>query len=244
VTGSRRTRREFLFLAAGWFPFFWRRRSISLAGAKFRILRRSRSGRRYLVIHGNEETARQVLEEHMQTHAGVAYLITSRERNVPVDGGIIDPNRMFSRIGAEASLKRLNPQWTAEQIGDALRALDRGREKLVRALVPRSGARLVALHNNSEGYSVKDEVPVSDEVSLKEPGEPHAFFLCTDPKDFAVLSTSPYNVVLKHRKPVDDDGSLSRLAARRGIRYINLEVGLGGFDRQRGMLLWLERHLP
>ena len=90
---------------------------------------------------------------------------------------------------------------------------------------------------------VADEVPISDQTSLRAPGNPHAFFLCTDPRDFEVLKTSPYNVVLQQRAPKIDDGSLSRLAAAREFRYINLEVGLGHFDRQREMVWWVEWNL-
>jgi hypothetical protein len=238
-------RREFLALGLGWFPFFWRRkRYVSLAGARFRLISRGHSPRRYLVIHGNEETARQVLEEHMRSNRGVAYAVTSSQRNVPIRSGMLDPNRMFSRPGAEKNLRRLNSGWTPAETGLALDELDRGRDQLVRALFPHDGSRLVALHNNSEGYSVRDEVPISDRVSLKNPDDPHAFFLCTNPKDFELLSESAYNVVLQQKAPPEDDGSLSRLAAARGIRYINLEVGLGKFEKQREMLTYLERTLP
>jgi len=84
---------------------------------------------------------------------------------------------------------------------------------------------------------------VLTEVAL-EPDDPHAFFLCTDPKDYAVLATSPYNVVLQQKVPPADDGSLSRLAASRGVRYVNLEVRMGNSDRQREMLRWLDWNLP
>jgi hypothetical protein len=230
------------FLAFGWLPF-WRPRHIDLAGARFRILRNGRSRRRYLRIHGNEETARLALERHMETHDGIAYVIQNPGRNVQVEGVKLDPNRMFSRVGAEASVKTLNPGATAGQVGRALDVLDRGRERLVRALTPPRGGLLVALHNNSEGYSVNDEVPISDRTSMRQPGQPHAFFLCTDPADFEVLRTSPYNVVLQQHGPKEDDGSFSRLAAARGIRYVNLEVGLGQTERQREMLDWLEGNL-
>jgi hypothetical protein len=232
-------RRDFLA-----FPFFWRRDTIHLAGAKFHIYRHRHSKHRYLVIHGNEETARQVLREHIRSAAGIAYIVEGHTRNQPIEGGLIDPNRMFSRAGAEANLKRLNRDWPPEHIAHALNELDRGREKLVRALMPPRGGRLFALHNNSEGYSVKDEVAISDRTSLKQPDNPHAFFLCTDPADYEILATSPYNVVLQQKAPPDDDGSLSRLAAKRGARYINLEVALGDAARQREMVDWLEAHLP
>lgn len=231
------SRRE--VLAFGWFPFF-RPKHIALAGARFRILRNGHSPRRYLVIHGNEESARTVLVRHMEAHEGIGYVIEGRTRNVEVEGLRLDPNRMFSRVGAEASLKRLNPNLDPAALARALDVLDRGRSKLVRALTPPPGGLTFALHNNSESYSVTDEVPISDQTSLREPSNPHAFFLCTDPRDFEVLKTSPYNVVLQQRAPVEDDGSLSRLAAARGFRYVNLEIALGQTERQREMVWWLE----
>jgi hypothetical protein len=234
------SRRE--LLAFGWLPFF-RPRHISLAGARFRILRNGHSRRRYLVIHGNEESAREVLVRHMETHDGIAYVVEGHTRNVEVEGLRLDPNRMFSRIGAEASLKRLNPNLDPARMAHALDVLDRGRPKLVRALTPPPGGLTFALHNNSEGYSVTEEVPISDQTSLREPRNPHAFFLCTDPRDFDILKTSPYNVVLQQRAPSTDDGSLSRLAAASGFRYVNLEVALGQTERQREMVWWLEWNL-
>ena len=101
-----------------------------------------------------------------------------------IDGGEIDPNRMFSRTGAEASLKSLNPSWDQTRIAAALAVLDRGRERLVQAFFPPPGGLLVALHNNSEAYSVADERPISDAESIRDPDHPHAFFLCTDPCRF------------------------------------------------------------
>ena len=70
------------------------------------------------------------------------------------------------------------------------------------------------------------------------------FFLCTDERDFEILAASPYNVVLQNRKPAADDGSLSRLAAARSLRYVNLETTLGYYEAQLERLEWLDRHLP
>lgn len=229
-------------LAFGWFPFF-RRKHIALNGARFRIIRRGNSRRHYLVIHGNEESARQVVEAFMKTHHGTAFVIETHTRNVRIDSGELDPNRMFSRVGAEANLKMLNPGWSPEQLESALALLDRGRKRLLKALLPPDKGLLVALHNNSPDYSVNDEVPISDSVSLPKPQNPRAFFLCTSPMDFAALAKSPYNVVLQQHKPQEDDGSLSRLAARRGIRYINLETPNGDSQRQGEMLQWLNANV-
>ncbi|HEY7392191.1 MAG TPA: hypothetical protein VH640_26975, partial [Bryobacteraceae bacterium] len=135
------SRRE--FLAFGWFPFFHRRKEIRLNGARFRIIRKGKSRRHYLHIHGDEETARQVLENFMGTHTGVAFLIENQTRNVRIDSGELDPNRMFSREGAEVNLKTLNPEWSYPQIDNALDILDRGRNHLVHALFPPHGGVLV-----------------------------------------------------------------------------------------------------
>lgn len=236
------SRREFL-IAPGLIPFFWRHDRVKMAGIVFRVVRRGSSPHRYLHIHGNETTARDVVMEQVNAHGGTALVIQSEERYVALRGGRIDPNRMFSREGAEKNLRTLNPQWSEAQIGDAALALERDRHKFLRAIRPPAGGRIVALHNNSNGYSVESEVAISDKTSLKDAKNPHEFFLATDPRDFDVLATSPFNVVLQNTAPKDDDGSLSRLAARLGIRYINLECGLGKIERQRELLGWAEANL-
>jgi hypothetical protein len=42
----------------------------------------------------------------------------------------------------------------------------------------------------------------------------------------------------------EEDGSLSRLAAARRIRYVNIEAAKGREAAQRAMLEWVETHLP
>jgi hypothetical protein len=236
-------RRLFLFLVIDWL-FPWWRRHVTLAGIRFRRIREGRSSRRYLFIHGNEATARQVLQEHVRDRPGAAYLVTGDERNVRIKGALIDPNRLFSREGAERSLTRLNPGADPAKLAEVLDYLDRDRTKLLRALLPPDGGLLIVVHNNNEGYSIRDEVAISNQVSLKKPDEPHEFFLCTDPADFARIAAGPYNAVLQNIPSGQEDGSLSRLAARQKLRYVNLEVALGKTDLQREMLAWLDRTLP
>ena len=234
------SRREFI-AAGSWFPFFWWRRRVDLAGIRFDVIRRRADRRRYLWIHGNEQTARQVLREHMRGAEGRAFLIDNGVRNVRFRGGQLDPNRMFSREGAEKNLRSLNPEWDFYRVQEALDTLDRGRQRFLDRLLPERGELLVVLHNNSSGYSVKDEIPISDRTSIRMADRPREFVLCTDVRDYERLAAGPFNAVLQNVAPKEDDGSLSRLAAARRVRYVNIEAPLGGASEQQRMLEFVER---
>ena len=229
------------FVASGLLPFsFFFNHKTGMAGAQFQMRSRGTDRRRYIWIHGNEKTAGELLAQQIKQVDGRAFLVQNSDRNVDVEGGKLDPNRMFSRVGAEANLRKLNPAWTAPQIEHALHKLDHDRPKFLRRLLPREGQVLLALHNNSEGYSVNDEVPISDRTSIRDKDHPHEFLLCTNPTDFDLLAGGPFNVVLQNTAPKDDDGSLSRLCAVQGIRYVNIEAALGNAAGQRRMLDWAE----
>jgi hypothetical protein len=238
----RITRRNLLaFALLDWlFPFSLFRRNPSIAGIRFHSLRNGTDRRRYIWIHGNEPTARDILREHMKETEGRAFLIESNDRNVFVAGGKLDPNRMFSRPGAERSLRTLNPAWTSQQIEEVLDKLDSDRDRFLRRVLPQSGELIVALHNNGPGYSVKDEVEISNAVALNDPGHPDEFILCSNHADFAVLANSRFNALLQDRPQGPEDGSLSRLCAARGIRYINVEAAHGNREGQKRMLDWVE----
>jgi len=229
-------RRTFLLAGLPWFSHPYD----DLAGVRFRVLSHGRSHRHYLWIHGNETTARDVLQAHLKTAKGKAWLTTSPDRNVRIAGLEIDPNRLWSREGAERNMRRLNTSATETQVQDVLNRLDRGRDRFLHRLLPPAQGLLIVLHNNSAGYSVEDEIPISDRTHLPKRDEPHEFFLASNSSDYARLESGPYNAVLQQSPKGDDDGSLSRLCARRSIRYVNLEVSLGKTSIQAGMLRWLE----
>ena len=199
-------RREFVF----GFPWFFRglfhHKEVELSGLQWRVMRYGHSPRRFLVIHGDEDTARDVLSTYMFDHEGVAHIVTGKTRNVEIAGLKIDPNRFFSRVGAEKSLLDLNQNADRARVDAVLNQLDKHREKLLHAITPGKGSRLFALHNNRD-YSVNDELDASDQMSIRQPDRPRNFFLCTDPRDFEVLRQSPCNVVLQTRAE-PDDGSL------------------------------------
>jgi hypothetical protein len=225
-----------------WAPLWFHPAEETLSGIRFRVIRNGHSPRRYLVIHGDEDTARDVLTKYMADRQGVAYVVIGKTRTVEILGLKADPNRMFSRAGADFTIRDQNPGVDVEKLVEALDYLDDHRGQLLTRLIPHKGSRLFALHNNRD-YSVQDELAASNQTSIKQPDQPRNFFLCTDAKDFEILKQSPYNVVLQN-EPNPDDGSLSRLAALRGFRYINLECAIGAYDAQLERMRWLDDHLP
>ncbi|MGC4056083.1 MAG: hypothetical protein QM757_45335 [Paludibaculum sp.] len=237
------TRRSFLAAAtSASLPAHAARKTV--CGVPLEILKHGRGRRRYLRIHGDETTAAEALRAHLQTARGTGFIVDNPKRNILIAGGLLDPNRMFSRLGAERSYRRLNPKWTETELTPALDWLDRERPRLISTLLPPKGGLLFAVHNNARGYSMEDEIPISQQTSLARRDAPHEFFLVTDAADYALLAKGPYNVLLQNEAKGEDDGSLSRLCGRLNVRYVNLEVGLGKLDAQKEMMAWLERTLP
>ena len=61
------------------------------------------------------------------------------------------------------------------------------------------------------------------------------------------IKNMEYKVVDDSKVVLDDggeeDGSLSRLMAKRGIRYVNIEAGIGKAAEQKAMLDWVRSNL-
>ncbi len=229
------SRRGFLFAAVP--------QPLSIGGIRFEAEKNGNSRNRFLHIHGNETTAREVLREYAKSEPGTYYFVVSEKRNVPVGDCVIDPNRMFTTAGARKSLERWNKDKSAAQLEAAAKLLDRDRDRFVRAVIPGKGGRLIAMHNNSEGYSIKDEIEISDKVHMPDEANPRDFMLFTQEADFNRITKGPYNAVLQ-KTLRNDDGSFSVLALQRNIRYVNIEAALGNKDKQRQMLMYLGQNLP
>jgi len=219
---------------------------IEIASIRFKVLQHGESNRRYIWIHGDEKTALLLLKRLKEKNNGTVFLIDNDKREVVINSNVIDPNRIFSRAGAEKNLIKMNSNTSRSTIDKTLDMLDRDRERFFDRIKPPNSGLLLALHNNLHGYSIHDEIAISNEVSLKNSGHPyhHNFYICTNRDDFDVLSKSPYNVVLQETPPpAEDNGSLSCLAARKGVRYINIETRLGYLSVQTKMLQYIEDHI-
>ena len=217
--------------------------TVQIAGIEFKVIQNGDGDRRYIWLHGDEQTAKMALENHMKSSEGTAFLVQGIVREADFFGGIIDPNRIFSSEGAKANIQKYNRRWSREKKAETLEIINRNRGLFLEKILPPNGGLLVALHNNFKGYNVKKEIRKSDAVSIKKDQNPRDFFICTHRADYDILAQSPFNVVLQEKLPKKDDGSLSWAVMRHGVRYVNIETRLGWLSQQKKMLNYLEDHL-
>ena len=216
---------------------------VQLAGIPFKVIQNGNSNHRYIWVHGDEQTAKMALENHMKTQEGTAFLVTGILREAEFFGGIIDPNRIFSSEGSKANIQKYNRKWSRAKKAETLEIINQGRGPFLDKILPKNGGLLIALHNNYKGYNIKKEIHNSDAVSIKKNQNPRDFFICTNRTDYEVLAKSPFNVVLQEKMPKKDDGSLSWAAMRHGVRYVNIETRLGWLSQQKKMLSFIEDNL-
>ncbi len=216
---------------------------LSYCGIDFQVKKNGFSDVNYILIHGDEETARMLLSEHIKKNKGKAFFIKSKEREVVLGPTKVDPNRIFSRAGARKALKKFRPHWDHKELTKLLEKLDESRNIFLFNIFPSEGGLLIALHNNFRGYSVKDELTNSQLHSIKKDKNPRDFIICTDLKDYQKLKKGPYNVVLQNIIDKDNNGSLSWSALENGVRYVNIETRLGWLSQQRKMLKFVESSL-
>ena len=216
---------------------------LSYCGIDFQVKKNGFSDVNYILIHGDEETARMLLSEHIKKNKGKAFFIKSKEREVVFGPTKVDPNRIFSRAGARKALKKFRPHWDHKELTKLLEKLDESRNIFLFNIFPSEGGLLIALHNNFRGYSVKDELTNSQLHSIKKDKNPRDFIICTDLKDYQKLKKGPYNVVLQNIIDEDNNGSLSWSALENGVRYVNIETRLGWLSQQRKMLKFVETSL-
>lgn len=217
--------------------------SIFFSNIEFRIVKNGLSAHHYIWIHGDEKTAEMALNHHLKHYPGKVFFIQSEHREVSVAGTIVDPNRLFSRKGAESALRKFKPNWNQDDLSIVLDKLDAARQPFLHSLFPPDCGLLIAVHNNFRGYNIKKEFPVTRLKSIKTNQNLRDFILCTDEEDFHRLSDGPFNVILQDEMPDEDNGSLSWAAIRNGVRYINIETRLGWLSQQKKMLRFVEDSL-
>jgi hypothetical protein len=163
----------------------------------------------FFIPHGDEKTARQVLDDHW-TNGGLGAGLVSRSSTrsglLPVDAN------QTMRLGAS----------------------DENRAAVEHMLDGPAGQMVVALHN-TRGGAFAAEKNRSDAIAENDHGY-GGYILTTDQGMFDSLKAGPYNVILQSQVPKDSDMSTSRWAALKGRSYVNVEAVRGDFTKQKQML--------
>ena len=195
----------------------------------------------FLSVHENEQTAVVAARRVIERHGGRLIELKARgQRLVSFELDrtryTFDPNRIFTDIGLEKSLRRYGRYSKAAheavvQLRDALLKTIRNDLQLV-----------VAVHNNTSGdlsvesYKRGGELQAeASRVAINPKLDPDDFFLVLNPTLFERLQAAGFNVVLQSAKPTDD-GSLSVYSQQAGIPYVNVESRYGHLSAQIRML--------
>jgi hypothetical protein len=201
-------------------------------------------------MHENERTSVEAGLRSIRRKGGqVLTLRHAGERLIrfTLDGNsyTFDPNRIFTERGVVETLSR-----HGALTDDARQVVHCFARNLLADYGLDTSRVIVALHNNTaNGYSVLSYLPGgeyeedAEEVFVSPRKMPDDFFFVTDRRFFEELRRAGFNVVLQDNHRVVDDGSLSVLAARRGVPYINVEARHGHLREQRRMLKQVFRML-
>ena len=207
----------------------------------------------FFAPHEDEHVVNAYLAEKVQNQGGrflVLHQNGTRHITLAVgrDRVEVDPNRIFTKRGARASVLALNDHLKK---GSRLyarswrRAYALGRFILKQIKNGQRRPTIVAIHNNTEGFD-DDGAGGIGTVSIHRyqkklaagaryikalhvgSADEDDLFFITEPDDFEAMKTQPWHIVLQHprvaRLADEDDGSLSVLSEKKGWRYINIEA--------------------
>ncbi|GAB4252880.1 MAG: hypothetical protein Kow00109_28570 [Acidobacteriota bacterium] len=197
----------------------------------------------FLNLHEDEATSVAAALRLVRRHGGrIVKLEHSGERllTFELDGRTyrVDPNRIFTPSGVRATLERYSHP--DPEAAEAALAFAR---HLVASFGLTRADIIVTLHNNGEGgYAATSYLPGGEmereaaRVHLQPGTDPDDFFFVTTPELFEAVRARGCNVVLQDNAAATDDGSLSVLAARLGVPYVNVEAQHGHLKEQLRML--------
>ena len=199
-------------------------------------------------LHDNEQTSVTAGKKVLEDKGGMLIRIdNNKSRNILFDyKGLkfeFDPNRMFTKKGAEESLNLFGVATP-----EAVEIVSRFADSLL-SKIPSSAETLIALHNNdsSAGLSIHSYAPGGDyekeatQVYINYEKDPDNFFLSTTQPHFIKVVTDGFNAILQNNKDVTDDGSLSVYMGLRNKAYINVEAEHGHEEEQIIMLQHLAK---
>ncbi len=193
-------------------------------------------------LHANENTsvtaAISVLE---QTGGTLIKIENGRQRVIRFRlKGIsygFDPNRMYSRIGIEQTLR--DNRRTSKAAMDEIEKF----ANYILQFVDDSVGCIIALHNNTEeAYSVRSYLPNGNrakdakEVFADSTQDVDDIAFTTDSLLYKKMAAFGFNSIWQDNEKVKKDGSLSVYCGEKNKRYINIETQHGKVDQYIVML--------
>lgn len=212
-------------------------------------------GLTFINMHDNENTAVEAARRTIRRHGGRLVALQhegTRNLSFVLDAAApdsatytVDPNRIFTDAGAEATLRDLGPFSEA-----ALAATRRFAQAFLAAIDPDSLGAVVTAHNNTEGrYSARSYAAGGEyerearAVHLAPATDADDFFFVTDEALYEALRRGRFSVVLQDNATMTDDGSLSVYSGQQGLPYVNVEAQHGHLEVQAEMMNALRRVL-
>lgn len=186
----------------------------------------------FIALHGDEPLAYENAKRIVSEYGGTAISLNKKpERFVEftIDGTpySFDPNRIFSREGIEATLKKTNKYTDVGNCSEAaVTAVSIFAQQIIDLI--ETAEIIIAVHNNSDGdYHIdlyrEDELSAeAAEVHVHEEHHRGNFFLVIHEQYFHAVKKH-WSCVLQHHAPTDD-GSLSVYCAKHNKPYINCEA--------------------
>lgn len=203
----------------------------------------------YLNLHSDELSSINATKTHLEREGGYFIrIINNGKRNIKfkLRGKFyaFDPNRIFSKVGIQESLKQLSRVNTLAVI-EVLKFADR-----VLQLFPAKPTCVIALHNNTDGqFGVNSYLPGAPRqldaraVFLDSLQDTDDIFITTDSVLYYRLAGERFNIILQDNNRVERDGSLSVYCGERNIRYLNCETQHGKDEQYLSMITVASEHI-
>ncbi len=193
-------------------------------------------------VHDNETTSVQAAKSVLEEMGGTLIKIENKQQRIirfRLKGVLysFDPNRIFSRVGIEQTLRD-----NRKISRDAINEVEKFAQRILQ-LLPDSSSCVIALHNNTEeAFSVKSYLPGRD----REPDAKAVYkdslqdvddiVLTTDSVLYQKMAAEGYNSIWQNNEKAKKDGSLSIYYGEKNRRYINIETQHGKVEQYIEML--------
>ena len=193
-------------------------------------------------VHANETSSFKAAKSVLEEKGGTIIKIENTNQRVIKFrlNGItygFDPNRIYSRIGIEQTLR--DNRRTSKQ---AILEIEKFAGRLLQ-LIPDSTKCIIALHNNTEeAYSVRSYLPDGNRkkdakaVYKDSTQDVDDIAFTTDSLLYQRMADFGFNSIWQDNEKVKKDGSLSVYCGENDKRYINIETQHGKVEQYIIML--------